>query len=84
MECANHPALKQRTALRYSEEYRDRLVARDRGLTYEQFWELPRDIKVDLVAEWEATCRIEALQAWEARQQAELESRRKAKRKRQG
>lgn len=57
-------------------------MARDRGLTYEQFWELPHAVKVDLVAEWEADWRIAALQQWEARQQAELEAQRKAKRKR--
>jgi len=56
-------------------------VARDRGLTYEQFWELPRDVKVDLVAEWEAEWRIAALQQWEARQQAELEAQRNARKR---
>lgn len=46
-------------------------------MLYEAFWELPREIKIDIVAEYEARWRIEALQRWEIQQQAELEMKRK-------
>lgn len=51
-------------------------------MTYEQFFELPRDVKIDLVAEWEADWRIAALQHWEMQQQTELEAQRNARKRR--
>lgn len=81
MEIGGHPALKGQTAVRYSEEYRDRQVARDRSMTYEAFFELPREVRVDLVAEWETDWRIKALQHWEERQRANMEAQRNSRKR---
>jgi hypothetical protein len=68
-----HPALKQgQTPIRYNAELREVEAARTWGITPGALWALPRRERVTIVAQYEVSRRIEAIQTWEANQKAKL------------
>ena len=64
-----HPALLNATGWRYTGRARDLMAARWAGVTAE-FDELPSYKRVEVVALYEVSWRIDAVNAWEAQERA--------------
>jgi len=71
-----HPALLRSSGWRYTGRARDLMAARW-GNVLGTFDELPKYKRVEIVALYEVSWRIEAVNAWEARERAERKGRRK-------
>jgi hypothetical protein len=79
-----HPALKSDSTIRYNADLREVEAARTWGITPGALWALPRRERVTIVAQYEVSRRIEAIQTWEANRQARLDATAKAKKARHG
>jgi len=71
-----HPALLHSTGWRYTARARDLMAARWAGVL-DRFDELPKHKRVDIVALYEVTWRMDAVNAWEAAEKPRRRARRK-------
>jgi len=74
-----HPALLNSTGWRYTGRARDLLAARWAGVLAE-FDELPKYKRVEVVALYEVSWRIDAVNAYEAQERAKRRAKRRGKR----
>ena len=66
-----HPALMQSSGWNYSSRLRDLKAAKDWGINPKEFDELPKFYRLEIIAVYEASWRIDSINNYEVNKKAE-------------